>query len=346
MLVKYSMLRMKKIKVLLLFGGESPEHEVSMVSAKNVYRAIDKQKYQVFLCYIDKKGTWHEVDAIRPTHKGDKRLSAGLGNKVFYVGSHEITPDVILPILHGQNGEDGTIQGFANLMHIPIAGPSLVSSVVAMDKDITKKLLTTARLPVVDWVIVHKSLHYPAYDVVARQLGDVLFVKPASTGSSVGVSKVRTPAEYDKAVRLAFEYGDKIIIESAINEAREIEVAVIGNSTPKATAAGEIIPGQDFYSYDDKYDDTSSALVKVPADLSKTSSDEIKRMSLQAYKAIEGHGMARIDFFLTGDGKIYINEVNTIPGFTDISMYPKLWQHMGLEYTDLIDRLLQFALEE
>lgn len=215
-----------------------------------------------------------------------------------------------------------------------------------MDKDITKKLLTAADLPVVDWIVLHKTTSYPSYELITKHLGEVFFVKPASAGSSVGVSKVTSQQEYNQAISLAFNYSEKIIMESAISEAREIEVAVIGNEQPQATEPGEIIPGQEFYSYEDKYDDASQATVKVPAELDKVTAESIKKMALQAYKATEGHGMARVDFFLTHSGKIYINEINAIPGFTNISMYPKMWQHSGLEYTELIDKLLQLALKK
>lgn len=337
---------MKRIKVLLLFGGESPEHEVSMRSTANVYAAIDKEKYDVSLCYIDQKGRWYEVDIIRKSIPSDTPLQAALGEKIFYSGKKRIKPDVILPILHGSGGEDGTVQGFARLMHILIVGPSLTSSVVAMDKDITKKLLTAADLPVVDWVVIHKSSSYPSYTVVAEHLGEALFIKPAGTGSSIGVSKVNAANQYDEAIALAFQYDTKIIIESAVQNARELEVAVIGNEQPTATVPGEIIPGQEFYNYDDKYDDASEATVEVPARVSSETAGSIKQLAVRAYKAIEGRGMARVDFFLTHDGKIYINEINTIPGFTNISMYPKLWQHEDLTYPALIDKLLQLALEE
>jgi D-alanine-D-alanine ligase len=336
---------MKKTKVLLLFGGESPEHEVSLASAKNVYAAIDKKKYDVSLAYIDQKGVWYGVDDIRKSQNGDLSLRAALGEKTFYSGPKKIKPDVILPILHGQNGEDGTVQGFAELMHTPMAGPSLVSSVTTMDKDIAKKLLTAANLPVVDWVVIHKATSYPSYEVVTKHLGKALFIKPASTGSSVGVSKVSSSIDYDPAIQLAFRYSKKIVVEKAVSEAREIEVAVIGNDNPKVTAPGEIIPGQEFYNFNDKYGDASAAVIQVPAQLGKHVADEIQHMALQAYKATEGHGMARVDFFLSNTGQIYINEINTIPGFTNISMYPKLWQHAGLSYAKLIEILIDLGLE-
>ncbi len=336
---------MKQPKILLLFGGESPEHEVSMISARNVYKAIDKKKYYVNLCYIDKNGLWWLVDSIRPAAKNDKKLQPVLGEGKFQASSGTLQPDVLLPVLHGQNGEDGTIQGLARLLHIPIAGPSLTSSVVSMDKDITKKLLTAADLPVTDWIALPKGRTYPPYKLVIGHLGETLFVKPATAGSSIGVSKVSSPGGYDKAVRQAFEHSRKIIIESAVLGAREIEVAVLGNARPKVTAPGEIIPGEEFYSYDDKYAEASGALVKIPADLDEEAAEAVKKMALQAYRATDGYGMARIDFFLTHDKKIFINEINAIPGFTDISMYPKLWQHEGLSYAGLIDKLLQLALE-
>jgi len=336
---------MNQKTVLLLFGGESPEHDVSLSSAKNVFKALNKKSYQIELVCISKEGVWQQVDSVREATQYDSPIVVKLGERKFSANGKEITPDVILPILHGENGEDGAPQALAKLLHIPIAGPSLISAVIAMDKDITKKLLTIAELPVVDWVVVRQSFHLPSYKAISEHVkSQKLFVKPARTGSSVGVSKVHDESEFKAAINTAFSYDNKVIVEAAIEEARELEVAVIGNDKPQATLPGEIIPGEEFYSYDDKYSDTSEALVRIPADISKEVAEEIRQLALNSYKATEGWGMARIDFFLTKTGEIYINEINTIPGFTNISMYPKLWDHEGLNYSALLDKLIDYAL--
>lgn len=336
----------KVMKVVLIFGGESPEHDVSISSAMNIFAALDKEKYNTQLVYIDKKGIWYAVDKVRKALKEDEVVSLIPGKQTICIGERIYRPDVLFPVLHGSNGEDGTIQGLAKLLHIPIVGPSLLSATVSMDKDITKKLLTASDLPVVDWVVLHKSPQYPNYEVLKAHLGEKLFIKPASAGSSVGVSKAKDEVSYQAAVEQAFLYDDKIIIETAINGAREIEIAVLGNRESKASQAGEIIPGAEFYSYQDKYDNSSKAQVKIPADLDKEIADDLHRLALRAYDVIEGRGMARIDFFLAEGNKIYINEINTIPGFTNISMYPKLWEQENIHYSSLIDKLIQYALKE
>lgn len=337
---------MNKKTVLFLFGGESPEHEVSLSSAKNVYDAIDKEKYDLQLVSISKEGVWRRVDGVREANEQDEVAVVSLEKKSFLFGTVEVKPDVILPILHGENGEDGVIQALAKLLHIPIAGPSLESAVITMDKDVTKNLLSVADIPVVDWIVIRQSLISPSYEEVVEQLGSsVLFVKPSGTGSSVGVSKVSDKDTFEKALETAFSFDRKVIVEAAVEKAREIEVAVLGNQNPEATLPGEIIPGEEFYSYDDKYSDSSEATVKVPAELPDNRIIEIQRLAIEAYKAVEGWGMARVDFFLTEEGKLYVNELNSIPGFTNISMYPKLWENSGLTYSELIDKLLLLALD-
>ncbi len=336
---------MNKKTALLLFGGESPEHDVSLNSAKNVFDALDKDKYHIELICISKEGIWRYVDSVREATEGDDLITISLGEKKFITENKDIKPDVLLPILHGENGEDGAPQALAKLLHIPMAGPSLMGAVIAMDKDITKKLLTIAELPVVDWVVVKKSFHLPSYKAICEHVkSEKLFVKPAGTGSSVGVTKVHDESEFESAMQTAFSYDNKVIIEAAIEDARELEVAVIGNDKPQATLPGEVIPGEEFYSYEDKYSDTSEASVKIPADISQKIAQEVRQLALNAYRATEGHGMARIDFFLKDSGDIYINEINTIPGFTNISMYPKLWDHEGVRYSALLDKLIEYAL--
>lgn len=338
---------MTKHTILLVYGGESSEHEVSINSALNVYAALDDQKYNVELCYIDKSGRWWLVENVGSSHVGRPQLVPALGQKQFLTlpEKHSIKPDVILPILHGKNGEDGTVQGVAQMLHIPYAGPSLLSAAITMDKDITKKLLLQAGIPVVPWLVWYTADAKPKFDEFKRQLGLPMFVKPANAGSSVGVSKVSQESDWKKALELAAEHDNKVIVEAGI-DAREIELSVLGNDDPKVSGAGEIVPGEDFYSYDDKYAAYSKSKVKIPADLPKQMVEKLQRYAIDGYRATAGAGMARIDFFIdrkTGD--IYLNELNSIPGFTNISMYPKLWHEAGISYSKLIDKLIELALE-
>lgn len=335
---------MTKISVLLVFGGQSSEHEVSLASAHNVFAALDEDKYDVFLCYITKKGEWRLVDGV------DERalyqvLTPRLGEKQFEAADGSvIEPDVMLPILHGLHGEDGDVQGLARLMGLPCVGPSLIGAAITMDKDVTKRLLRDSGIPVVDWLTWHTGDPQPMYDNVVAKLGELLFVKPANAGSSVGVSKATNRAEYSEALKKASAEDSLVLIEKAV-KGREIELAVLGNDHPKITRPGEIIPGEEFYSYEDKYDIASTASVQVPAELDGDIAERLSQYALKAYRAARGHGMARVDFFVTDEGEIFLNEINSIPGFTNISMYPKLWRAEGLAYPALLDRLVSLALE-
>lgn len=335
---------MTKISVLLVFGGQSSEHDVSLASAHNVYAALDEDKYDVFPCYITRNGEWHLVDGI------DDRalyqvLTPHLGKKQFETTDGTvIEPDVMLPILHGIHGEDGDVQGLARLMGLPCAGPSLIGAAITMDKDVAKRLFREAGVPVVDWLTWHTVDPQPMYENIVAKLGEVVFVKPANTGSSVGVSKVKNKTEFSTALREAAKFDSLIMIERAI-VGREIEIAVLGNEHPKITRPGEILPGEEFYSYEDKYDIASTAQVKVPADLDGDVSEHLTQYALKAYRATRGHGMARVDFFVTAEGEVFLNEINSIPGFTNISMYPKLWRAEGITYPALLDRLVALALE-
>ncbi len=331
--------------VLVLFGGESSEHEVSIASAHNVFAALDEQRYEVSLCYISKNGQWKAVESIDDV-SSDRVMTPVLGMGSFDVSDEtNIKPDIILPILHGAHGEDGDVQGLGRLLHIPVAGPSLIGAAITMDKDVTKCLLRDAGIPVVEWLTWHTSDPAPMYENVVAKLGSTLFVKPANAGSSVGVSKVKTEDEWKNALDLAAKHDRIVLIERAVT-GREIEVAVLGNQHPEISIGGEIVPGQEFYSYDDKYDPASTAKVNVPAELDSETADLVRQYSAKAYHATRGWGMARIDFFVTETGEVYLNEINAIPGFTNISMYPKLWRHHGISYPELIDRLISLALEK
>ncbi len=337
---------MSKLNLVLVFGGESAEHEVSISSASNVYQALDKQRYAIALVYIDRQGRWWRVESFDDLERPSNELAPHLGSDELIDSNGEsLRPQVILPILHGPNGEDGSVQGLSQLLHVPIVGCHVLGSAVCMDKDGAKRLLQQAGVPVVDYLVHHAT--DPALDFAqaTKQLGEVLFVKPASLGSSVGVSKVNSPQEFGQALAQAHKHDRKVLIERAV-QAREIECSVLGNGNPQASVLGEITPDEEFYSYEAKYATTSKSRISIPADVPETAASSIRELAVQAYRALECRGLARVDFFLADDGTIYVNELNTLPGFTNISMYPKLWQASGLSYSALLDKLVDLALEQ
>lgn len=338
---------MNRQKVLLLFGGESSEHEVSIMSARNVYEAIDAVKFDVLLGYIDKLGRWFALEKFDDYKSPEKlaSLSPQLGGASFQVGDEMLSPDVILPILHGKNGEDGSVQGLAQLLHIPIVGCDMTASAAGMDKIIAKRVAESIGVSVVPYLVYRRGDEAPEYDALCAELSDTLFVKPSRAGSSVGVSKVHSEQELADALRLALESDDTVLIEQAL-DVRELEVAVLGDSADcRVSVVGEILPSAEFYSYEDKYDSESSSSVQIPADIGEADRDTIRTQAEMLYRELGCKGLSRIDFFLTLQGDVYFNEINTLPGFTNISMYPKLWQYEGVSYTDLITRLLESTLE-
>lgn len=339
---------MQRLKLLLLFGGESPEHDVSISSTRNIYAALDDQKYDIMLGYIARDGKWwlvNDIDILAEHHHA--QLVPVLGTAQFTTEplGKNIQPDVILPILHGANGEDGSVQGLGQLMHIPMVGCGVLSSAMCMDKDVTKRLLKAANLPIVEYAVHDSHQPLPDFAHLTLQLGNPLFIKPANLGSSVGVSKVTTKEEFVRALEIAQQHDSKILIEQAI-QGRELECAVLGNHQPEASVVGEVKADQDFYSYDAKYDPHSQTHIVIPAELPPDVSEKIRHIAVQAYQTLECRGLARVDFFLTEDNQLYINEINTLPGFTNISMYPKLWRASGLNYPALIDRLIELAIEK
>ncbi|MGC0795294.1 D-alanine--D-alanine ligase [Pantoea agglomerans pv. betae] len=352
---------MTKLRVGIVFGGKSAEHEVSLQSAKNILEAIDKTRFDVVLLGIDKQGHWRLNDAsnfllnaenpalIALNHAAeDVALVPGTTQQQI-ITRHNAHPlsqiDVIFPIVHGTLGEDGSLQGLLRMASLPFVGSDVLGSAVSMDKDFTKRLLRDAGLNVAPWVSVTQAqrAQLDASAVIAR-FGLPLFIKPANQGSSVGVSKVDRIEEFDAALALAFSFDRKVLIEQGI-KGREIECAVLGNDAPEASPCGEVVVHDTFYSYDTKYISESGAQTVVPAAISPETSDAIREVAIKAFTALECFGMARVDVFLTDDGEIIVNEVNTLPGFTNISMYPKLWQAAGLSYQDLISRLIDLALE-
>ncbi len=341
---------MQRITIMLLFGGESSEHSVSISSARNVYAALDDTKYDIILCYIDEGGKWYLLDDLSDqidTAEVPQILPLmGSGNFMTVPSSDLFAPDVILPILHGANGEDGTVQGLARLMHIPIVGCDMESSAICMDKVVTKQLLEHADIKVVPYAVHLNGEPLPSFSQLSSKLGETLFVKPARSGSSVGVSKVRNDSELSTALTDAHQHDTKVLIEQAV-AARELEVGMLGNGhNARVSGVGEIIPDREFYDFDSKYDGASQTKVVIPADIPETVRDEITAIASRVYAVLGCAGLARIDFFLSADNQIYVNEVNTLPGFTNISMYPKLWRAQGLDYSGLIDALIDAALHQ
>jgi D-alanine-D-alanine ligase len=348
-----------KKSVAIVFGGQSSEHEVSLQSARNVINAIDRNLYELTLIGIDKGGRWlrfEEADyLVNPTDPAKIRLSTSGrllallpgshgGQFVEVESAHELPRiDVVFPLIHGAFGEDGSIQGLLRLLAIPFVGPDVLGSAACMDKDVTKRLLRDAGIAVAPFEVVRRG-QVPVFATLAERLGLPLFVKPASQGSSVGVSKVSDEAGFNAALALAFEFDHKVLIEQGI-VGREVECAVLGNHQAEVSVCGEVIANDEFYAYDTKYLNDGQARIAIPAQLAPQVSEQVREVALHAYRILECAGLARVDFFVTDAAAIIINEVNTIPGFTSISMYPKLWQATGLSYPALIERLINLALE-
>lgn len=347
----------RKIRVGVIFGGRSSEHEVSLLSAQSVIAAMDPKTYDVTLIGIGKDGRWlgpktgaYLTDAADPKkiaidRARTKELVLRPGGEAMHQpadGGVAAPIDVVFPVLHGTYGEDGSIQGLLRMLDVPFVGPDLLGSAVGMDKDVAKRLLRDAKLPVADFLAFRRG-DAVRPTAVRRRLGMPVFVKPANQGSSVGVSKARNPRALAAAVKNAFRFDDKILVEEAV-QGREIEVAVLGNETPEASVPGEVIPHHDFYSYEAKYLDENGAGLAIPAKLSKAEARRAQDLAVKTFVALGLEGMARVDFFMRKDGSFVVNEVNTIPGFTKISMYPKLWEASGLPYPKLIDRLIALAL--
>lgn len=348
----------KKIRVGILFGGQSAEHEVSLQSAKNIISALDKNKYEPVLIGIGKNGQWHlaetanfllntENPKLIKLNESHQQITIVPGNTkhALITTSNENIPtiDVMFPVLHGPNGEDGTMQGLLKLARIPFVGADVLGSAVGMDKDVMKRLLRDAGIPTAKFLAFHESKP-PIFSMVEKELGLPFFVKPANLGSSVGIHKVKQETEFHNAITDAFQYDTKILIEEYV-EGREIECSVLGNQKLIASVPGEVITRHEFYSYDAKYIDEHGAKIKIPADVSPEISKQIQTLSIKTAQTLCIEGLGRVDFFLRPNGEVVVNEINTIPGFTNISMYPKLWEASGISNTELIDRLITLAIE-
>ncbi|NCU17538.1 D-alanine--D-alanine ligase [Pallidibacillus pasinlerensis] len=344
-----------KRKLFLLYGGKSAEHQVSIRTAFAVMQALDFDKYEVTPVYITEEGQWVKREAlenpvkqlndliVKPTKEEQNSLT--LFNNSAIISNDE--PPVIFPLLHGTNGEDGTVQGLLEVLNLPYVGNGVLASSAGMDKVIMKNIFAQAGLKQVDYVSALRHEWEQDKEKVYRRVEESLtypcFVKPANLGSSVGINKCNDRTELEDAFVEAFQFDRKIIIEQGI-EAREIEIGVLGNDEPQCSVVGEIVPKAEFYDYKAKYEDGNTALI-IPADIPEETYETIKEMAIQAFKALDCSGLVRADFFVTKDGEVYINEVNTMPGFTPVSMFPLLWKHSGLEYSQLIDRLVELGLE-
>ncbi|MBP6398681.1 MAG: D-alanine--D-alanine ligase [Saprospiraceae bacterium] len=350
-----------KKRVAILFGGRSTEHQISLLSAKNVVDALDLDKFEPVLIGIDKKGRWHLNEGAMQLMHADDPGKISMLNEANVVllsqntNEHQLIKadnfeeagkiDVVFPVLHGTYGEDGSVQGFAKLANLPCVGCGILGSSIGMDKDVTKRLLRDAGIPVANFVTLRKNYNDTmSYEEIVSKLGKELFIKPANLGSSVGVSFVNDKTSFDKALAHAFKYDPKVVVEEKMT-GREVECAVLGNDFPKASSVGEVIPKSSFYTFENKYIDEGGAVLDIPAKLSQQEVERIQELAIQTYRLLECEGMSRVDMFLTPDGELFINEINTIPGFTKISMYPKLWEISGLAYKDLITTLIELAID-
>ena len=337
-----------KLKVALLFGGRSPEHDVSLSSAAAVFRNLDKNRFHVHSLYINPQGDWRRVDSpLLPPQE----LDSGPFHSFLpwqQSAKSELEADIYFPVLHGPYGEDGTIQGLFEMADAAYVGAGVLSSACAMDKAVAKFLFASRKLPIGKFIILYAENWQDAPDLVLSKLRESFappfFIKPANLGSSVGITKVNSLADTEGALETAFQYDRKILVEEGIR-GREIECSVLGNAQPRASLPGEVIPFREFYDYADKYLEGRTGF-GIPADLPDKLCQEIQRLAVEAFKAVEGCGMARVDFFIEqGSDKIFLNEVNTIPGFTQISMYPKLWEASGIPFGRLLENLIELGLE-
>jgi D-alanine-D-alanine ligase len=345
---------MPKLNVAIVFGGRSAEHEISIRSAQNVIEAIDKERYELVFIAIDKEGKWltntnytgkipsfplsmdQFTEAVAFNFMGDRKIVVPAKDKAIAV-------DLFFPILHGPYGEDGTIQGLFRSLNIPFVGCDVLASAVGMDKDVMKRLLKEANIPIGKYRTVYAD-DIPDFEEIESYLGLPVYIKPANMGSSVGISKVRDSIGYEKALAEAFKYDRKVVIEENI-DGLELECAVLGNRHPEASAVGQITSFHDFYTYESKYLDDKGSKLEIPAQISKKDTEAIRQLSVRVFETLEAEGLGRVDVFLKRDGTVIVNEINTMPGFTSISMYPMLWKEMGVSYSTLIDRLIELAME-
>lgn len=348
-----------KLKLTVLCGGQSTEHEISIISATNVVSALNKNRYSVNVIYITREGEWYlimDIDAF--LQKGPEHLyKAGMVKEIliplgrrhqawieFENPQKKHPVDCVFPVLHGMLGEDGALQGLLEMMNVPYVGAGVQGSVICMEKHLTKQILNSAGLPTAKWLLVdNDSEKKLIYQQMAEYLGEVFFIKPVSLGSSIGICKVKNERDYERAIQDAFQYDDQVIAEAYI-PGREIECSVLGNDKPVASLPGEVVTRHDFYSYEAKYLDPEGAELITPAVLSETVIKKIQSLAVKAFDVCQCKGMVRVDFFVEGE-EVTINELNTLPGFTNISLYPKNWEASGLDYSRLLDNLVDLALQ-
>jgi D-alanine-D-alanine ligase len=336
------------IRAVLLFGGRTPEHEVSILSARSIFAAANRDTVELTPVCIAKDGRFIAPERSATILSGSEGSAAGDESFSFEAWARETKPEVVFPIIHGSSGEDGTLQGYLETLGLAYVGSGVTASAISMDKVHMKQAFAAAKLPQVDFVHVREHDWRAERERLMRNINNALrlpyFVKPANTGSSVGVTKVKNDRDLEAAIENAFRFDEKALVERGV-DAREIEISVLGNDDPQASVPGEIHAAAEFYSYEDKYAD-NKAQVSVPAKLPKEKNDELRRLAIAAFKAVSASGLARVDFFLErGTNRLYLNEINTIPGFTTISMYPKLWEATELKYAKLIERLLELGIE-
>jgi D-alanine-D-alanine ligase len=347
-------LNVSKIRVGVIYGGRSGEHEVSIASAASIFKYLDPARYDAVPIKIAKDGRWALTGDIpkalsaADVHRQSESTTLQPIEPTAALSTSRI--DVVFPVLHGPYGEDGTVQGLLELANVPYVGAGVLGSAVGMDKGVMKTLFLARGLPVGPYLVVLRPEWMRDGAAirarVERELGFPVFVKPANLGSSVGISKAKSPAGLDDGMAVALQFDRKVVIEAAVPNPREIECAVLGNDDPQASVPGEVIPEREFYDYNAKYIDADGSRIEIPARLSPEDADQVRRLSIEAFRAVEGAGMARVDFLMNSQtGELYLNEVNTIPGFTTISMYPKMWEASGLPYPALIDRLITLAIE-
>jgi D-alanine-D-alanine ligase len=337
------------IKTLLLFGGRSAEHEVSILSARSVADAAPKERIAITPMCIGRDGRFIAPERSARILAGEEKSAAGDADFSFEVWSRDADIDIVFPLIHGTGGEDGSLQGYLEMLGLPYVGSGVTASAVGMDKVHMKQAFAAAKLPMVDYVAILEHEWRHERERVTRAVANALrlpyFVKPANSGSSVGVKKVKNDNDLTAAIEHAFRFDEKVLVERGV-DAREIEVAVLGNDKPEASVPGEIVAGGEFYDYADKYVETKSQLV-IPAKLSADRTEELRRLALAAFKAIGASGFSRVDFFVErGTNRLYVNEINTIPGFTNISMYPKLWEATEMKYPRLVERLITLGVEK
>lgn len=343
---------LKKKSIIVLCGGQSAEHEISILSARNIVNGLDHSLYDVFLIYLSQQGCWYLVDPEQTDFSIEKSrpiaILPGLGSRPFALLHNlnvRLPVDCVIPVLHGTLGEDGAIQGLLDILKVPYVGCDSLSSANCMNKYLTKQLLSLSGLPVVEGVLLTKfDESAPSYSVLEKQFGSPFFLKPVDQGSSVGTAKISNENEFNAALTEAFCYTQSVLVERFI-KARELECSVLGNENPKATLPGELKTSHTFYSYEAKYVDESATQVVTPADVDSEIAKAMQRLAIEAFTALKCSGMARVDFFLSESNEIYINELNTIPGFTNISMYPKNWAAAGISLTSLLNTLIELAIQ-